>query len=141
MPSVFARSVVPAPICHLPALSAAIYCGSWRAAARMSAQVSSPPAWAGVPARRHGDAEARTGRDVDVRIDAALADELEAGQAFEQFGLNPRAFADEHQTFGILEPRRKRIGILHVVVKDRNLVSLELPEAGKRAQRVEIIVE
>src|SRR5262245_22676438 len=92
-------------------------------------------------ARGDDDAAARTGLNVDVRIDAALADELEAGQAFEQVGLNPRALADEHQTFGILEPRRERVGILHVVVKDRNLVPLELLEAGKRAQRVEIIVE
>src|SRR5262249_49942611 len=38
-------------------------------------------------------------------------------------------------------PRRERVGILHVVVKDGNLVPLELLEAGKRAQRVEIIVE
>src|SRR5499426_3641299 len=141
MPSVFARKVVPTPICHLPALSAAICCGSWRAAARMSAQVSSAAAWDGVLARRHHDAEARTGGNVDVRIDAALADEFEAGQAFEQVGLNPRALADEDQAFGILEPRRERVGILHVVVKDRNLVPLELLEAGKRAQRVEIIVE
>src|SRR5262245_37115116 len=92
-------------------------------------------------ARGDDDAAARTGLDVDVRIDAALADELELGQAFEQVGLNSRALADEHQAFGVLEPRRQRIGLLHVVVPDRNLVPRELAEAGKRAHRVEIIVE
>jgi hypothetical protein len=96
---------------------------------------------AGVLARRHDDAETRTGLDVDVRIDAALADEFELGQPFEQRRSNGRALADEHQAFGVLEPRRERVGILHVVVPDRNLVSLELLEAGKRAQRVEIIVQ
>ena len=39
---------------------------------------------AGVLVRRHDDAEPRAGLDVDVRIDAALADELELGQALEQ---------------------------------------------------------
>jgi hypothetical protein len=94
-----------------------------------------------VLARRHDDAAARTGLDVDVRIDAALADEFELGQAFEQVGLNSRALTDEHQAFGVLEPRRQRVGVLHVVVPDHNLVTRELAEAGKRAQRVEIIVE
>src|SRR5262249_15645299 len=88
---------------------------------------------AGMLARRHDDTAARTGGYVDVGIDAALADELELGQAFEQVGLNSRALADEHQAFGVLEPRRQRIGLLDVVVPDRNLVPRELAETGKRA--------
>src|SRR5262249_58491553 len=54
---------------------------------------------AGVLARRHDDAEPRARRDIDVRIDAALADELELGKTLEQVGLNFRALADEHQAF------------------------------------------
>src|SRR5262249_57207714 len=90
---------------------------------------------------RHDDAAAGTGLDVDVRIDAALADEFKPWQAFEQVGLNLRALADEHQAFGILEPRRQRLGVLHVVVKDRHRMTLELLAAGERAHRVEIVVE
>ena len=92
-------------------------------------------------ARRHDDTAAGTGLDVDVRIDAALADESEPGQAFEQRRSNGRALADEHQAFGVLEPRRQRVCILHVVVPDRDLMTLEPLEAGKRAHRVEIVVE
>ena len=70
-----------------------------------------------------------------------MADEFEPGQAFEQGGLDCRAFANEHQAFGIFQARRERVGVLHVVVPDRNLVTLKLLKAGKRAQRIEIIVE
>jgi DNA-binding NtrC family response regulator len=94
-----------------------------------------------VLARRHDDAEARTGLGVDVRIDAALAYELEPGQALEQGGLNCRALADEHEAFGVLQARSEHVGVLHVVVPDRNLVTLELLEAWKRAHRVEVIVQ
>src|SRR5215813_14100240 len=76
-----------------------------------------------------------------MRIDAALADELEPGEAFEQRGLNFRAFADEHQAFDVFQARRERVGVLHVVVPDRNLVALELLEARQHAERIEIIVE
>ena len=70
-----------------------------------------------------------------------MADEFEPGQAIEQGGLDCRAFANEHQAFGIFQARRERVGVLHVVVPDRNLVTLELLEARKRAQRIEIIVK
>ena len=92
-------------------------------------------------ARGHDDAEARSGLDVDVRIDAALADQFEFGERFEQGSPNGRALADEHQAFGVLEPSSERGGILHVVVPHRDLVALELPKRGQRAKRIEVIVE
>jgi len=76
-----------------------------------------------------------------VRIDAALADEFEPGQAIEQGGLDCRAFANEHQAFGIFQARCEGVGVLDMVVPDRNLVTLELLEAQKRAPRIEIIVK
>ena len=48
---------------------------------------------------------------------------------------------NEDQAFGIFQARRERVGVLHVVVPDRNLVTLELLEARKRTQRIEIIVK
>jgi hypothetical protein len=58
-----------------------------------------------------------------MRIDAALADEFEARQPFKQIGLNLCALANEHQTFGVLQACRQRVGVLHVIVPDGNLVS------------------
>ena len=52
--------------------------------------------------RRQDDAESRAGIDVDVRIDAALADELEPGQALEQGCADLGALADQHQRLGVL---------------------------------------
>ena len=34
-----------------------------------------------------------------------------------------------------------RVGVLHMVISNRNLVTLEFMKAGKRGQRIEIIVE
>src|SRR6187399_2248255 len=76
-----------------------------------------------------------------MRIDAALADELEPGQALEQATSDFRALTDEHHAFSILQARRERIRVLHVVVPDRDLMPFEPLERGKRAQRVEIIVQ
>jgi hypothetical protein len=76
-----------------------------------------------------------------MRIDAALTDELELGQAFEQVRPDGGSFADEHEAFGVFQPPGERVGVLHVVVPDRHLVADKLPEAGKVAQRIEIIVQ
>ena len=92
-------------------------------------------------ARRHDDAEPRAGVDVDVRIDAALADQLELGQPLEQRRANLRPLADQHQRFGIAQPFGQRVDVLDVIVPDRDVMSGELAEAGQGAQRVVVIVE
>ncbi len=96
---------------------------------------------AGVLARGDDDAEARAGVDIDVRIDAALADQLELGQALEQRRADLGPLADQHQRFGIAQPFRQRVNVLHMVVPDGNVLSRELAEAGQGAQRVVVIVE
>src|SRR5580658_2399465 len=73
--------------------------------------------------------------------DAALADQLELPQALEQRTADFGALADQHQRLGALEPLRQRVGVLDVVVPDRDVVALELVEARERAHRVEIVVE
>ena len=76
-----------------------------------------------------------------MRIDAALADQLELRQPFEQRLANLGTLADQHQRFGIGEPRGKRIGILDVIVPDGDVMALELCEAGQGAHGVEVVVE
>ena len=49
MPMTLPRSVEPTPTCHLPAFIAATFCGTSRAAARISAQVISEVEYDGVP--------------------------------------------------------------------------------------------
>ena len=92
-------------------------------------------------AGRDHDPKARARCDVDVRIDAALTYQFEPGEALDQGRLNFRALADQHETFGVLQARGKRIGVLHMVVPDRRLMAVELAETGKRAHRVEIVVQ
>ena len=58
--------------------------------------------------RGDDDAVPRAGVDVDVRIDAALADELELRQALEQRRADRRALADQHQRLGVLQPLGER---------------------------------
>ena len=82
------------------------------------------------------DAEPRAGIDVDMRIDAALADELELGQALEQGRADLRALAEQHQRFGVAQSPGQRVGVLHVIVPDRDVVAVELAKARQRAQRV-----
>ena len=96
---------------------------------------------AGMLARRHDDAVLRAGVDVDVRIDAALADELELGQAFEQRCADLRALADQDQHLGVLQAFGQRVEVLDMVVPDRDVVAVELPEAGQRPHGVVIVVE
>src|SRR5207248_8782457 len=53
--------------------------------------------------RRQDDAELRAGIDVDVRIDASLADELEPGYALEQLGADLGALADSQLLLSVLQ--------------------------------------
>ena len=92
-------------------------------------------------ARRHDDAEPRAVGDVDMRIDAALADELELRQSFEQRRADLRALANEHQRLGIGESRGERIGVLNVIVPDRDLMPGKPVETGQRPHGVVVVVE
>ena len=81
------------------------------------------------------------GLDIDMRIDAALADEAQLRQPYNQRRADRGALADQHQRLDVGKPRRERVGVLDVVVPDRDVVPGELREAGQRAHRVVIIVE
>ena len=55
------------------------------------------------------DAEPRAGVDVDMRVDAALADQAQLGQALEQRRADLGALADQHQHFGVAQPLGERV--------------------------------
>ncbi len=96
---------------------------------------------AGMLARRDDNAAPRAGLDIDMRIDAALADELQFGQLPKERRANLGALAKQHQNFGIAQSLGQQAGILHMIVPDRDIVAVELAETRQRAQRVEIVVE
>ena len=77
---------------------------------------------ASVLARRYDNAAARAGGNIDMRIDTALADEFKARQPFKQISLDFGALANEHQAFDVLQARRQRVSVLHMIVPDDNLV-------------------
>src|SRR5262249_37754242 len=92
-------------------------------------------------ARGDDDAEPRAGVDVDVRIDAALADEAQLGQALEQWHADLGALADQHQGLAVAEPPGECVHLLDVVIPDRDVVVPQLLEAAERTDGVEIVVE
>ena len=87
------------------------------------------------------DAEARAGLDVDVRVDAALGDQPQVGQAVEQGRADLGAFADQHQGLGVAQARRQGVGVLDVVGVDGDVLAGEFREAGQRADGVVVVVE
>ena len=94
-----------------------------------------------VLARRHDDAKSRARRDVDVRVDAPLADEPECGQPFEQRRLDLRPLADEDQCLGVPQPLRQHADILDMIVPDRDIMACEHAEARQRSKGVVVVVE
>ena len=140
-PSVLPRSVVPTPICQLPALSDGhllrdlAHGREDQAPGQLGGSIGRR---SGMLARRHDDAEPRAGVDVDMRIDAALADQLELRQALEQ---RRRELSVRSRISTRTSVSRRRAASAStscdVVVPDRDVVTVELAEAGERAQRVE----
>ena len=144
MPSVLPRSVWPTPACHVPAFSAATCCGIRRTAARTSAHVSSAVAYDGVPGCMFEETitpELGAGVDVDVRVDAALADQPQLRQPLKQRRSDLGALADQHERLGVAQPLGEHVDVLDVVGPDRDVVPGQLGEAVERAQRVEVVVE
>jgi hypothetical protein len=92
-------------------------------------------------AGRDDDAQPGAGLDVDMRIDAALADQAQFRQPLQQGLADLRALADQHQDLGLGQAPGQPVDILQVVVPDRDLVPGELGKTPEGTQRVEIVVE
>src|SRR5206468_3869604 len=91
--------------------------------------------------RRHNHAAPGAGIDVDVRIHAALADQSELVQTIEQRSLDLRPLANENQCLSVFQTPGKRVGVLHMVIPDFDLMRIQLPETRKGPQCVEVVVE
>ena len=92
-------------------------------------------------ARRYDDTELRTGIDIDVRVDAALADEPELVQPMEQRRANLGPLAYQHQRFRIPQSCGQRIDILNVIVPDLDFVTCQFFEAVEGAKRIVIVIK
>ena len=66
-----------------------------------------------------------------MRVHAALANELELVRRSSSGARIWRALADEDEHLGVFEAFGERVGVLDVVVPDFDLMSVQLPEAGK----------
>ena len=91
--------------------------------------------------RRDDDAEPGARVDVDVRKGAALADQPQSGQPFEQVVGDAGAFADQDEDLGVGQAVGEDVAVVGVVAPDRDVVPGEGGEARQRAQRVEVVVE
>src|SRR4029434_417549 len=92
-------------------------------------------------ARRHNDTALCTGIDVDVRVDAALADEPKLVQSMEQRCADLGPLAYQHQHFRIPQSFGQGIDILDVIVPDRDFVTCQLFKAVEGGMRVVIVVK
>ena len=90
---------------------------------------------------RDYDAVLGTGIDIDMRIDAALADQLQFGQAFDQGAADCGPLAEEDEGFGFAQPLCKGGRVMQMVGVDRNIMAVQLGKAGEAAQRIVPIVQ
>jgi hypothetical protein len=90
-----------------------------------------------------GDDHAQLGAsvNVDVRVDAALADQPQLRQPRQQRRADLGALANEHERLGIAQALRERVDVLDVVGPDLDVVTRERGKAIQGPQRVVIVVE
>src|SRR6476620_8042257 len=72
---------------------------------------------------------------------AALADQLQLRQPFQQRRADLRPLADQDQSLGLVQAISELVDVLDVVVPDRHVMPGKLAKAVQRPQRVEIVVE
>src|SRR5262245_45825926 len=90
---------------------------------------------------RDNDPAPRTRLDVDMRVNAALTDEAQGVEAFEQRRTDLRTLANQHENLSVLQARDEGVDILDVIVPDRHRVSVQFAKAAEGAKRVKIVVE
>jgi hypothetical protein len=76
-----------------------------------------------------------------VRVDASLADQSKIRESFQECGADFRALTDEDESFRVVETPCKLIDVFGVVVPHRDVVPVQLAEAVKCPERVEVVVE
>ena len=89
----------------------------------------------------HDDSVSGAGINVDVGIDAALADQPQGREPLDQRGTDGRALADQDERVERREPLRQRVDRLDVIGEHGHVMCRECGEARQRAERVEVVVE
>lgn len=87
------------------------------------------------------DAEPGARGDVDVRVDASLADEPQGGQSLEERRSDSGPLPDEDQRLGRREPACELVDVVGVIREDADVVSSECGEALQGAHRVAVVIE
>jgi hypothetical protein len=90
---------------------------------------------------RHDNSKSCTRFNIDMGIDAPLADEPQARETFQQGRRNRRPFADEDQRLSLSQSIGENVDISNVVIPDSHVVAVEPAKASERAKRVEIVVQ
>ena len=91
--------------------------------------------------RRYDHAATCTRVDVDMRVDAALADEPQRVEAIEQGLTDVRTLANQHERLRVFEAPGQRIDVLRVIVPDRDLVAVQLAKARESTKGVEVVIQ
>ena len=89
---------------------------------------------------RNHDPKPGAGPDIDVWIDAALADQAELRQTFQKRSLNLGSFPEKHEHFGVMEPLRQNIYSRGVILPDRDLMAFQFLETLQGSERVMVVV-
>jgi hypothetical protein len=76
-----------------------------------------------------------------VRIDAALADEPQPREAFEQRRGYFGALANQDERFGVFKASRECVDVVDMVVPDFYVVAIEFAKAGECSKSVEVVVQ
>ena len=118
MPSVFDTSECPTSVLPVAELHGRDLLGIRRMPAITRPQVSSAVAMDAEPwmkVGRHHDSEPGAGVDVDVGIDAPLADQEELWEPLQEGGADLGALPDEHEGLRLGEPLGEPVDVLHMV--------------------------
>ena len=81
------------------------------------------------------------GLHIDMRIDAALRDQLQVGKLFDELAGDGRTFAEQHHRVEPLKARRQPVHIRLVVGEYGDVDPVEPGKAGKAAKRVEPVIK
>src|SRR5206468_7755639 len=96
---------------------------------------------AGVLIRRYDHAATCTRVDVDVRVDATLAEEPQRIEALEQRLTDVRTLANQHERLRVFEAPGQRVDVLSVIVPDRDLVAVQLAKARESTKGIEVVIQ
>ncbi len=91
--------------------------------------------------RAKEDAIAGAGLNIDMRKDAALADQSKIGEAVKQRARDAGPLADQHKSFDVGKPVDEFILVFNMIRPDGYIMPRQLCEARKRPQRIKPVVK